>query len=146
MRRKLLQSGIFISWAFLIPLYSFAQVITGSGSGGTPGSGSGGMSGSGGAGSQNGGGSGIQLQNPLKSTSLMGLLNTILDVIMVFAVPLIVFFIIYAGFMYVTAQGNPGKIETANRALLYAVIGGVIILGAKVLLAVISGTVDSLAA
>lgn len=62
---------------------------------------------------------------------------------MVFAVPLIVFMIIYAGFMYVTAQGEPGKIGQAHKALLYAVIGGVIILAANVILAVIQGTVDA---
>lgn len=62
---------------------------------------------------------------------------------MIFAVPLIIFMIIYAGFTYVMAQGNETKVSTANRALLYAVIGGVIILGANVILAVIQGTVDS---
>ena len=90
------------------------------------------------------GGNAVQLQNPLKSESLIGFFNDILNVIMVFAVPIIVFFIIYAGFKYVMARGNPGEIETANRALLYAVIGGVIILGAKVILTVIGGTVDAL--
>jgi len=83
------------------------------------------------------------LINPLGSDSLMHLLEQILDVILVFAVPLIVVFIILAGFMYVMAQGNPGKVEKAHMALLYAVIGGVIILGAVVILEVISGTVDS---
>jgi hypothetical protein len=91
----------------------------------------------------NGGGGSIGLQNPLKSPTLMGFLEELLAVIMVFAIPLIVFMIIYAGFMYVTAQGEPGKIKTAHNALLYAVIGGVIILGANVILAVISGTVDA---
>jgi hypothetical protein len=90
-----------------------------------------------------GGGSSVGLTNPLKSPTLMGFLQELLDVIMVFAIPLIVFMIIYAGFMYVTAQGDAGKVKTAHHALLYAVIGGVIILGANVILAVIEGTVDA---
>lgn len=92
----------------------------------------------------NNGGFGVQLQNPLKSDTLMGFFNDLLEVVMVFAIPLIVFFIILAGFQYVMARGNPGKIATANMSLLFAVIGGVLILGAWVILEVISGTVDAL--
>lgn len=85
----------------------------------------------------------VGLINPLGNQSLIGFFESILDVIMIFAVPIIVFFIIYAGFLYVTAQGNESKVSTAHMALLYAVIGGVIILGARVILAVISGTIQS---
>ena len=83
------------------------------------------------------------LKNPLRSNDLMEFLQELLDVIMVFAVPLIVFMIIYAGFLYVMARGNEAEVTKASRALLYAVIGGVIILGANIILAVISGTVDA---
>ena len=85
----------------------------------------------------------VGLQNPLGNQSLIGFFESILDVIMIFAVPIIVFFIIYAGFLYVTAQGNESKVSTAHMALLYSVIGGVIILGARVILAVISGTIQA---
>lgn len=83
------------------------------------------------------------LKNPLSSPDLMSFLQELLNVIMIFAVPLIVFMIIYAGFLYVMARGNEGEVTKASKALLYAVIGGVIILGANVILAVISGTVDA---
>ena len=73
----------------------------------------------------------------------MELLSQILDVILVFAVPLIVFMIIYAGFMYVTARGNENQVGKASKALMYAVVGGMIILGAKVIMLVIQGTVDA---
>jgi len=98
----------------------------------------------------NGGGSqlpvnqgGIDIKNPIKAGSLTEFFEMIIDVLLVFAVPLIVFFIIYAGFLYVTARGNEGTIQKAHMALLFAVIGGVIILGAKVLISVISGTVET---
>lgn len=87
---------------------------------------------------------GAKLINPLGNKTLIEFFQDILDVIMVFAVPIIVLFIIYAGFQYVMARGNPTAIQNANRALLYAVIGGVLILGAEILLFVIGGTVDSL--
>lgn len=83
------------------------------------------------------------LSNPLGDQTLMGFLQDILDVIMIFAVPLIVFMIIYAGFKYVIAQGNPGEISQANKAIMYALIGGVLILGAWAILEIIQGTVDA---
>lgn len=88
-----------------------------------------------------------QLQNPLASagyTSIDKVLNAIVDILIVFAVPLIVFFIIYAGFLYVTARGNEGTIEKAHYALTYAVIGGLLILGAKAILFAVQGTVNEL--
>ena len=88
----------------------------------------------------------IKLPNPLKVDSITDLLELILQIVTIFAVPIIVFFIIYAGFLYVTAQGNETKLTKAHSALLYSIIGGVIILGAYVLLAVIQGTVGSLLA
>ncbi len=93
---------------------------------------------------QNTGGPDSRLLNPLgEDSDLPGFLQELLDVIMVFAVPLIVFMIIYAGFLYVMARGNEAEVTKASKALLYAVIGGVIILGANIILAVIGGTVDA---
>jgi hypothetical protein len=86
---------------------------------------------------------GVNIENPIIAKNITQLFMTIIDVLLVFAVPLIVFFIIYAGFLYVTARGNESTIQKAHAALLFALVGGVIILGAKVLITVISGTVDS---
>ena len=83
-----------------------------------------------------------QLCNPLNATSITGFLVSVLDVLLVFAVPIIIFFIIYAGFLFVTAQGNASKVETARSALTWAVVGGVIVLGAKILVSVIQNTVS----
>ena len=86
----------------------------------------------------------IVVKNPIAADSITELFMAIIDILLVFAIPIIAFFIIYAGFMYVTARGNAEQIETAHKALLYALIGGVLILGAKVLIEVIGGTVDEI--
>lgn len=85
----------------------------------------------------------VTLNNPLKAQSISQFLIDLIDVLLVFALPLIVLFIMYAGFLYVTAQGNPGKITTAHTALLWAVVGGVIVLGAKLIVTVIEGTINA---
>jgi hypothetical protein len=51
---------------------------------------------------------------------------------------------IYAGFLYVTAQGSDSKIKTAHKALLYTAIGTAVLLGAEVLSKLISSTINQL--
>lgn len=88
-------------------------------------------------------GEGGRLCNPLSSiNSIPEFFQAILDIVMVFAIPFIVFFIVYAGFLYVMAQGKPEQISKAHNALLYALIGGVLILAANALLAIVTGTVN----
>ncbi len=87
-----------------------------------------------------------QLMNPLKSKDIMGFLMDILDILLKFALPIIIFFIMYGGFKLVTAQGETEQISTGKAAITWAVIGGVIVLGAKIIIEVIEGTVDALGA
>lgn len=88
-----------------------------------------------------------QLKNPLdgRISTIPDFFKAIIDVLLVFAIPFVVFFIIWAGFLYVTARGNAEKIRQAHNALLYALIGGLLILGANLLLDIITNTVDQVA-
>ena len=91
-----------------------------------------------------GGGLSDVLSNPLKGiSSVEGLLTAILNVLLIIAVPIIIFFIIFAGCSYVTAQGNPEKIKQASRSLTYAIIGGVLILGGVAISEIIKSIVLS---
>lgn len=74
--------------------------------------------------------------------SIEGLLIAILNIFIIIATPIIVLFIIYAGFLYVTARGNAAQVEQATRALTYAIIGGVIVLGAVAISEIIANIVD----
>lgn len=85
-----------------------------------------------------------RLQNPLGSNSIQEFFLKIMQILILFAVPLIVFFIILAGFKYVTARGNTEQITQATTALTWALVGGVLILGAEIILKVIQGTVTAL--
>jgi len=102
----------------------------GSITGGDPGSGTGGDPGSvTGRGASNI----IPLPNPLK-----GGVNNLFDFIKVVVNNVLLpvggvvatMYIIYSGFLFVTAQGDPKKIETAKASFTYAVIGTAILLGA----------------
>ncbi len=87
----------------------------------------------------------VELKNPLLPgiNSLEALLVAILNIFIVLMIPVIVFFIILSGFKYVTAQGNPGQIEEATRTFTYAVIGGVLILGAVAIAEILKNTVQA---
>lgn len=85
----------------------------------------------------------VKLVNPLKVTSIEELLVSILNILIVLAIPVIVFFIIYAGFLYVTARGNAQQIEQATRSLTYAIIGGVLIIGAVAIAEIVKNLVGS---
>lgn len=87
---------------------------------------------------------GVTLTNPINSKTIPEFLLKIIDILLVFALPLIILYIMYAGYLFVTAQGNPGKVTEARTALLWAVVGGVIVLGAKIIVDVIQGTAAAL--
>jgi predicted transporter len=89
-----------------------------------------------------------KLENPLKSEAgdtIPAFITYLIDtIIFPIGMTIVVLFIIYAGFLFVTAAGNSDKLETAKRAILYAVIGAAILLGAKVIAYAIEHTIDSL--
>jgi hypothetical protein len=86
------------------------------------------------------------IENPLIAENLQDFFMAIIAIVIVFATPIIVFFIIYAGFLYVTARGNEQTITQANRALLYAVIGGLLILGAYGIITIVSNLITAMTA
>lgn len=88
----------------------------------------------------------FNIVNQIKVGTVEDLLVALLNIFIIVATPIIVLFIIYAGFLYVTAQGNAQQVQQATRALTYAIIGGVIVLGAVAISGIISGVVGAFAA
>ena len=89
-------------------------------------------------------GAGAEFKNPIGFDTLREFLEAILNVILAIAFPLIVLAIIYTGFLFVSARGNKDKLGDAKRALVWTVIGAMIILGAFVLSRAISETVKDI--
>lgn len=84
------------------------------------------------------------INNPIAADNVQDLVKDILEGVIRIGIPLIALAIIYSGFLFVTAIGNPGKVEEAKNALLNTVIGAAILLGAWGLAQLISETVLSL--
>lgn len=84
-----------------------------------------------------------KIENPLgeNMNTLPDFIRELIRIVLIVGVPILVLAIIYAGFLYVKAQGNPGELEVAHRTLLYTVIGGALLLGAFVIAEAIRATV-----
>ena len=91
-----------------------------------------------------GGVSSVTLQNPIGNLTISSLIQKILDTVISIGTPVAVFFIVYSGFLFVMAQGNPAKLENARKSLLWTLIGTAVLLGAWVLAGIIKATIDSL--
>lgn len=93
---------------------------------------------------QGGGRSGFTIPNPIGADSLQELLQLILNIVVELGVPVVALMIIWTGFKFIWARGNPGKIGEAREALLYTLIGAGVVLGAYAISAIIQATVEAL--
>ena len=84
------------------------------------------------------------LTNPINVGTLTEFIAKILDIVLTIGFPIIALAIIYAGFLFVTAQGNSEKLETAKKTLLYTIIGAAILLGSWIIASAIGGTITLL--
>ena len=93
-----------------------------------------------------GGGTGGQftLQNPLAVDSIEDFLVAILQFIVRLGTIVVILMIVVVGFMFVTARGNPEKLKTAREALLWTLVGAVILIGAEILAQAIKATVEAI--
>ena len=82
--------------------------------------------------------------NPIQATSLSGLLRDLMKIVIQLGAIAVVFFLILAGFKFVTARGDTKQIESARSTLTWTVIGGMVVLGAQVIADAIQGTVNEL--
>lgn len=96
---------------------------------------------------QGGGGSAPYIvKNPLRPDidTLPELVALVLNAVVQIGVPVVALGIIYSGFLFVKAQGNPAELKTAKEAFYWTIIGAMIVLGAFVILGIIEGTVEQL--
>ncbi len=86
------------------------------------------------------------LENPLNPafSTVSGFIAGFLRAIVVVSMPIITLFIVYSGFLFVTARGDTEQIKKARNNFFWVIIGAILILGAWVLATLIGGTVTQL--
>ncbi|OHA21384.1 MAG: hypothetical protein A2849_00100 [Candidatus Taylorbacteria bacterium RIFCSPHIGHO2_01_FULL_51_15] len=85
-----------------------------------------------------------KLCNPIKFPNLTAFFLEIVNTVVQYGALLIVFFIVFAGFKFVTAQGNSEKVSEARKMLTWVIVGAFVLLGVYVIRAAICGTIGQL--
>jgi hypothetical protein len=84
------------------------------------------------------------IENPIgNGTTITILIGKLLKIVAELGAVVCIFFIIYSGFLFIKAQGDPGELTKAKNTFLWSVVGAAVLLGASVIADIIIGTVDS---
>ncbi len=89
---------------------------------------------------------GLIFNNPIDAKDIFELIAALLTFVSRVGAAIVVFMIIYSGFLFVKAQGDPGELEKAKKTFLWTVIGGVVLIGAQTLAMVVKNTAAGLGA
>lgn len=87
-----------------------------------------------------------RLQNPLEFNSIAEFVAAALQALVVIALPIVGFFILLSGFLFISAQGNQEKLIKAKTNFMWVIAGAILILGAWALSQLIGGTIEQLRA
>lgn len=82
--------------------------------------------------------------NPLTAGSFSALITSLANIAFAIGFPIAIMFILWSGFLFVSARGNEEQIKTAKKTFTWAIIGTAILLGAKVIAVGIQNTILSL--
>lgn len=86
----------------------------------------------------------IGIKNPLKVDSVADVMKIFFDALVQLGSVAVVLSIIYAGFLFVVARGNPEELKKAKTTLYWTIIGALVLLGAQVIASVIENTLNRL--
>ena len=87
--------------------------------------------------------SAVTLSNPLAASSFKELVDKIINFITIIGVSIAPIFILYAGFLFMTSGGEPGKLKTAKSILIYVVVGLAILFLAKGLIVILQNAIGT---
>lgn len=86
-----------------------------------------------------------KIDNPLSGVNDIGsFIKKILDIVLTIGIPIVALFIIYSGFLFVTARGNSEKLGDAKKTLGYTLLGAAILLGSWIIAQALGETVKQL--
>jgi len=90
----------------------------------------------------------IKITNPLRvgvGDNLFSIIEAVMrNIISPLAAVLVVLAILYSGFRFITAQGNPTELEKARQGFLWALVGSAVLLGAYGISTVLRATIGQI--
>jgi hypothetical protein len=83
----------------------------------------------------------VKIENPLTTDDFQTLITRIISLVFTIGLALAPISIIIAGILFMTAQGEPGKIETAKNIIKWTFIGLIILICSQAIVTLIKTTV-----
>jgi hypothetical protein len=77
-------------------------------------------------------------------TSIGDFIMELLEIVVKIGVPVASIFLIWSGYLFVSAQGDTTKLTTAKKTFVWACVGAAVLFGAWGLASAINGTVGAL--
>ncbi len=84
----------------------------------------------------------ITIPNPLNYDSVEELIKAIIDFLWTLALVLVPLLVVIAGFLFITAGGDPQKVTNAKRMITYIIVGFLVIASAKGLITLIQTVIN----
>lgn len=70
------------------------------------------------------------IQNPIKANSFSEVVQAFASLLVSIGIPLAAIFIVWSGFLFVSARGNPEQITKAKNVFWWTIVGTALIVGA----------------
>mgnify|MGYP001578894130 FL=1 len=70
------------------------------------------------------------IRNPIDADTFLELVEAIARAITAIGIPLVAIFLVWSGFLFVTAQGNEEQLKRAKTTFFWALVGGAVVIGA----------------
>lgn len=82
----------------------------------------------------------IGIKNPATGiNSISDVVTAVVRVVRMVAIPFVVLAIIYSGWLFIAAQGNPDKLKSARGVFLWTLVGTLVVLSAELIASVLAG-------
>lgn len=73
------------------------------------------------------------IENPIQANTFLQLVEAIASAVTAVGIPLVAIFLMWSGFLFVTARGNEEQLKKAKTTFSWTLIGGAVLIGARVL-------------
>jgi len=75
-------------------------------------------------------GGGGTITNPIDAPDFLALVTAIAKAVTAIGIPLVAIFLVWSGFLFVTARGNEEQLKRAKTTFFWAIVGGAVLIGA----------------
>lgn len=70
------------------------------------------------------------IRNPIDADTFLDLVVAIAKAITAIGIPLVAIFLVWSGFLFVTARGNEEQLKRAKTTFFWTLVGGAVLIGA----------------